>query len=100
MNLLEVIEYRLRGKGFPSTIVVDNDDNKIVYLRVLFIVQDTVIGLNIIDKNDYIEIYFRDNETKTKVEILDGTVDIDKILLSCTELINNNLDKIIGEEIR
>ena len=100
MNLLEVIEYRLRGTGCPSTIVVENDDNKIVYLRVLFVVQDTVIGLNIIDKDRYIEISFKDNETKTKVDMVDGVVDIDKILLSCTELINNNLDKIIGEEVR
>lgn len=99
MNTLEKLEFKLRDKGIPSTIVVENDDNTIIYVRSLFIVQDKIVGVNSFDKDEKIEL--RINGTDL-VEVLDITtgIDIDNFLSICGKLINNNLDKIIGEEVR
>ena len=91
MNTLEKLEFKLRDKGIPSTIVVENDDNTIVYVKSLFIVQDKIVGVNAYDGDTYIALNI--NGTKL-TETLDIDINIDDFLSLCNKLINNNLDKI------
>ena len=99
MNTLEKLEFKLRDKGIPSTIVVENDDNAIVYVRSLFIVQDKIVGINAYDRDTYIALNINGTELTETLDI-DKDIDIDNFLSLCNKLINNNLDKIMGEEVR
>ena len=99
MNTLEKLEYKLRDKGIPSTIVVENDDNSVIYVRSLFIIQDKIVGINSFDEDGKIKIGINNSDLFEVLDISNG-IDIDNFLSLCGNLINNNLDKIIGEEVR
>ena len=99
MNTLEKLEFKLRDKGIPSTIVVENDDNTTVYVRSLFIIQDKIVGINAYDRDTYIALNINGTELTETLDI-DKDINIDNFLSLCNKLINNNLDKIMGEEVR
>lgn len=99
MNTLEKLEFKLRDKGIPSTIVVENDDNRIIYVRSLFIVKDKIVGINAYDRDNYIVLNINGTELTETLDI-DKDINIDNFLSICNKLINNNLDKIMEEEVR
>lgn len=96
MNKLEKLEFQIRQRGFPCSIVVENDDNTMVYIRVLFIRQDKIVGINIVD---------RDVDNKVDYTIGDlyaldvDCSNVDNLLHHIVDMINTNIDKIIGENI-
>lgn len=96
MNKLEKLQLLLRQRSFPCSIVVENDDHTMVYLRVLFIRQDKIVGVNIVD---------RDVDDKVDYTIGDlyaldvDCSNVDNLLHHIIDMINANIDKIIGESV-
>lgn len=94
MNKLEKLEFQIRQRSFPCSIVVENDDNTTVYLRVLFIRQDKIVGVNIVDR----DVDDKVDYTIGNLYALDvDCSNIDNLLHHIIDMINANIDKIIGE---
>jgi hypothetical protein len=96
VNKLEKLELLLRQRNFPCSIVVENYDPAVVYLRVLFVRQDKIVGVSIVD---------RDVDDKVDYTIGDlyaldvDCSNVDNLLHHIIDMINKNIDKIIGENV-